>query len=159
MRTTAVLSTIVLSGALLAGCGNGGGSSSSGYCSDLKDAKSQFSSLNSGAPDFDKFNAAIETFHDLADEAPSAVEDDWKTLDDALTKLQSDLKSVGLSVEDLGAITQGSLPEGMTQEELTKALPKLQAAFASLSASDVEASAHAIEKHAKSECGVNLNGS
>jgi hypothetical protein len=157
MRTTAVLSTIALSGAMLTGCGSSGGSSSSSYCDELKAAKSQFSSLNSGTPDFDKFSEAIATFHKIADHAPKDISADWKKLDAALTKLEADLKSAGLSLKDLGTITSGGVPEGMTQEELTAALPKLQSAFTSLSSSDLEAASKNIEKNAKTECKINLS--
>jgi hypothetical protein len=156
MRTTAVLSTIALSGAMLTGCGSSGGSSSSNYCDELKAAKSQFSSLNSGTPDFNKFSDAIATFHKIADDAPQDISADWKKLDGALTKLESDLKSAGLSLKDLGTITAGGVPEGMTQDQLTAALPKLQSAFSSLSGSDLEAASKNIEKNAKSECKIDL---
>lgn len=156
MRTTAVLSTIALSSVMLTGCGSSSGSSSSGYCDELKAAKSQFSSLNSGTPNFDKFSEAIATFHKIADHAPKDVADDWKKLDGALTKLEADLKSAGLTLKDLGTITSGGVPEGMTQEELTAALPKLQSAFSSLSNGDLETASKNIEKHAKSECKIDL---
>ena len=160
MRTTAIVSTLALGGALLTGCGGGGGSSStSGYCDDLKDAKAEFSSLNSSTPDFKEFSKAIDTFHEIADGAPEEVADDWELLDDALTKLEKDLDSAGLTLEDLGTITKGGVPEGMTPEELQQALPKLQSAFSSLSSSDLEKASTNIEKHAKSECDIDLTDS
>ncbi len=160
MRTTAaVLSMLALSGAMLTGCGSSGGSgSSSSYCDELKAAKSQFSSLNSGTPNFDKFSEAISTFHKIADHAPQDVSADWKKLDGALTKLEADLKSAGLSLKDLGTITTGGVPEGMTQEQLTAALPKLQGAFTSLSSSDLETASKNIETNAKTKCKIDLSG-
>ena len=157
MRTPVILSTLALSASVLAGCGGDGGSSSSAYCDDLKAAKAEFASFDSSTPDFEKFGEAIDTFHDLADGAPSEVADEWKTLDDALTKLEANLKDVGLELKDLGAITQNQLPEGMTQEELAAAMPKLQAAFQDLTAEKFKTASDKIEKHAKSECDIDLS--
>lgn len=155
MRTTAILSTLLLSAGLLTGCG-GGGSSSDAYCDDLKAAKAQFDALDSGTPDFNELDKAFKTFHGLADDAPSEVADEWKTLDGAITDLEKGLEDVGLTVKDLGSITSGQIPEGMTQEDLTKALPKLQTAFKSLDDDKVQKAADEIEKHAKSECNIKL---
>jgi predicted small secreted protein len=156
MRTTAIMSAVVLSAGLVAGCGGGGDGSSSGssdYCKDLKAAKADFGSLDSSSPDFDKFDDALNRFHELADEAPSDVDADWKKLDGALTTLEKALDDAGLTVEDLGKISSGQLPEGVSQEDLTELAPKLQNAFGP----DVEKASDAITKHAKSKCGVDLD--
>ena len=161
-RTSAVLTTLVLSAGLLAGCGSGSGgdeSSTDTYCKELKAAKADFASFGSSTPDLDKFDDIIATFHELADEAPSDISSDWKTLDSALTGLQSDLKDAGLSLKDLGPIMQGQLPEGMTQAELASLAPKLQSAFAKLEDPKFKKASDNIEKHAKSECGVDLSKS
>jgi hypothetical protein len=113
MRTTAIMSAVVLSAGLVAGCGGGGDGSSSGssdYCKDLKAAKADFGSLDSSSPDFDKFDDALNRFHELADEAPSDVDADWKKLDGALTTLEKALDDAGLTVEDLGKISSCQLP-------------------------------------------------
>jgi len=158
MRTTAILTTLVLSAGVLAGCGGGGGSgsSSNAYCQDLKDAKADFATFDSSAPDFNKLDAAINRFHKIAGDAPSAVSADWKTLDEALSGLQSDLKDLGLSLKDLGPITQGQLPPGMTASDLATIAPKLQSTFTKLSDPKFKKASDAIEKHAKSACGIDL---
>lgn len=157
-RTPAVLSTFVLSASLLAGCG-GSGSSTDAYCKDLRAAKADFSSLDSSTPDFKKFDDVIKTFHKLAKAAPSEVKTEWTTLDGALTTLQKDLADAGLSLSDLDPISQGQLPEGMTQEKLTQLAPKLQAAFSKLEGDKFKKASDKIEKHAKSECNVDLSNS
>ena len=157
MRTTAIITSVLLSASLVAGCGGGDSSSSSGYCKDLKAAKADFETFDASSPDFSKFDDAIQTFHELADGAPSAVADDWKTLDAALTAMEKALDDAGLKMEDLGAITSGNLPEGMTAEQLQELGPKLQAAFSSLQTDDVEKAGKAIEKHAKSACDIDLS--
>jgi hypothetical protein len=160
MRTTAFLSTIVLSAGLLAGCGSGGSDSSgssSDYCKGLKAAKADFTSFDSSTPDFDKLGDAIDTFHELAGDAPSEVADDWKTLDGALTTMEQGLEDLGLKLEDLGAIVKGEVPEGMTADELAAIVPKLQEKFSALGGDKLTKATDAIEKHAKSECNVDLN--
>ena len=156
MRTTAVLSTLVLSASVLAGCGGGGGNSTDAYCKDLKAAKSDFSALNSSTPNFDAFSKAIDTFHKLADKAPSEVSSEWKTLDGAFTTLEKDLKDAGLTLKDLGTITQGKIPDGMTAQDLQEVTPKLQAIFTKLDDAKFKKAGDKIEKHAKKECNVDL---
>jgi hypothetical protein len=172
MRIPAVLSTLVLSAALLAGCGGGDGggggvgadrgkegdkpSATDGYCDEIRAAAADFLALQAADPDFSEFGDAISTFHELADAAPSDVSDEWKTLDTAFTSLEETLESVGLSLEDLGAITAGDLPDGLSSEDLVDALPKLETVFESLDDDKVSTASDAIEKHAKSECGVDL---
>ena len=158
-RTHAVLSALALGASLLAGCGGGGGNSTDTYCKDLKAAKADFSGLSSSTPDFNKFDQIIKTFHKLAKDAPSEVEPDWKTLDGALTTLQKDLADAGLSMKDLGPISQGQLPPGMTQEQLGALAPKLQAAFGKLDNEKFKKASDKIEKHAKSTCKVDLGSS
>jgi hypothetical protein len=156
MRTTAVLSTFVLSAGLLAGCGGGGSNSTDAYCKDLKAAKSDFAALDSSTPDFDAFSKAIATFHKLADKAPSDVSAEWKTLDRAFTTLEKDLKANGLSLADLGKITQGQIPDGMTPEKLQEVTPKLEATFKKLDDPKFKKAGDTIEKHAKDKCNVDL---
>lgn len=171
MRVTVIVSTVVLSAGLLAGCGSGDGddkasadksssdkgSSAGDYCAQLKDAKADFDTLESDSPDFSKFDDAIARFHELADAAPDEVADDWKTLDGALSSMEKALADAGLKIEDLAAITAGKLPEGMTAEDVQELGPKLQTAFSGLETDEVEKAGDAIEKHAKSECDVDLS--
>lgn len=157
MRTTALLTTLVLSAGVLAGCGGGSSSSTETYCKDLEAAKADFATFGSSSPDFNKLDAAINTFHKIAGDAPSEVSAEWKTLDTALTGLQNDLKALGLSLKDLGPITQGQLPPGMTAQDLAKIAPKLQATFTKLSDAKFKKASDKIEKHAKSACGVDLS--
>ena len=159
MRTTVILSSVVLAASLVAGCGSsddGKSASGGGYCKDLKSAKDTFDSLDSNSPNLDKLDDAFKTLHKLADEAPSAVDDDWKTLDDALTSMEKALSDAGLKASDLTKITAGQLPDGMTAEELQAAVPKLQTAFSGMDTEKVKSATDAIEKHAKSECHVSL---
>jgi hypothetical protein len=161
MRTTVILSSVVLAASLVAGCGSsgdGGSSSSGSYCKDLKKAKDTFDTLDGSSPDLNKFDDAIATLHKLADEAPSKIDKDWKALDGALTTMEKALADAGLKASDLGKITAGQLPDGMTAEELQASVPKLQAAFSGMDTQKVKDATSAIEKHAKSTCKVDLTG-
>lgn len=177
MRTTAIIATVLLSASLVAGCGgssdkspdksaakssdkaSSGTTAGSGgdYCDELKAAKADFATFNSSSPDFTKFDDAIAAFHKLAGDAPPAVAADWKTLDGALSGMEKALADAGLKIEDLGTILAGKLPPGMTAQQVQAMGPKLQAAFSGLETPDVQKAGDAIEKHAKSECGVELN--
>jgi hypothetical protein len=159
MRTTAILTTVLLSAGLVAGCGSDGGDkgSTGDYCKELKAAKADFDTFDSDTPDFNKFDDAINSFHELADGAPSEVADDWKTVDGALTAMEKALADAGLKMEDIGAISAGKLPEGMTAEDVQKLGPKLQTAFSGLDSKEVDKAGDAIEKHAKSECDIDLS--
>jgi hypothetical protein len=155
-RVPAVLSALALGTSLLAGCG---GNSTETYCKELKAAKADFSSLGSGSPDFNKFDQVISTFHKLAKSAPDEVKPEWQTLDGGLTTLQKDLADAGLSLKDLGPISQGQLPPGMTQEQLQALAPKLQVAFGKLENDKFQKASDKIEKHAKTTCKVDLGKS
>jgi len=161
MRTTVILSSVVLAASLVAGCGGSGddgkSSSSGSYCKDLKKAKDTFDTVDGSSPDLNNFDEAIATLHKLADEAPSAVDEDWKALDDALTAMEKALSDAGLKASDLGKITAGQLPDGMTAEELQAAVPKLQTAFSGMDTQKVKDATDDIEKHAKSACNVSLS--
>jgi uncharacterized phage infection (PIP) family protein YhgE len=171
MRVTVIVSTVVLGAGLLAGCGSGdddtkasadasssakGSSSSSAYCKELKSASDDIAALQSGSPDFGKLEDTIETFHGLADAAPSEVEDDWDTLVTGFTKLQKTFEDAGVSMDDLATINSGQIPEGMSQADLAALGPKLQSAFTEDDQAELTTAGQNVEKHAKSECGIDL---
>lgn len=146
-RTLALGAVAVLTSTLLVGCG---GSDTQAYCDDLKAAKSDLGSFSSGAET--NFADAIDAVHKLADEAPDNVADDWKTLDDALTKLEDALDEAGLSPDDLDALSSGQMPDGVDPAKLQDLMPTLT----ELSSTDLTEAADAIEKDAKDTCDVDL---
>lgn len=159
MRTNVLIGSmaLALAGSALAGCGsqgNSGSGASGDYCSQLKADKADFSSLSGTNPDFGKLDQMFQRVHTLAAAAPSAVSSDWKTLDGAVTTIQSALKEAGLKPSDLAAMQKGQLPQGVDLQKLQALAPKLQ----SLSSSDVTNAAQAIAKNAKDTCGVDLSG-
>ena len=159
MRTTAVIGSLALTLAatVLAACGsdNSGSSASGDYCQELKDDKAFFADFNGTNPDFSKFDEVFQRMHTLADDAPSDVADDWKTLDGAITTLETGLKEAGIQPSDLAALQNGQVPAGADLKKLQALAPKLQ----ELSSSDVSDAAKRISDHAKSACGVDLSAS
>ena len=159
MRTLAVLTaTTLVSAGLLAGCGSGGesgsGSSSGGYCKELRSSASSIKSFTAGStPDFSKFSDFIDKAHDLGDKAPSDIKDDWKVMLGAMDSLVSALEEAGLKVEDIGALMSGQVPDGVDQTKLAALPGKLQ----EIGSAKVSKAGDAISKQAKDTCKVDLD--
>lgn len=165
------LASLPLAASLLVACGGGGGDNggsggsgggdeggdaSSAYCKDLGAAKESFESFESANPDPDQITAAFENFKSLADEAPPAVEADWKVIDGGITQAEDALGSIGLKISDLAEFrTGGDLPKGVTPQQLQEALGKLQ----TLGSEEFSKAGDNIEEHAKSECDIDLSPS
>jgi hypothetical protein len=139
---------------LLTACGDDGGgkaSDSSGdYCSDLKAAKKEVDALKGG--DFSDLEKTTDAMHRLADEAPDEIKDDWETLVSGVDKLVSALKEAGLDDDDMASLQSGQIPDGVDMEALNGLMEKIK----SLSTKEFQAAGDAINKHAKDECGVDL---
>jgi hypothetical protein len=159
MRTNVVIGSVALTltAAVLAGCGSSGGGSgsASGYCAELKADKSYFAALSGDQADVSKLGDVFSRVHTLAADAPSNVSADWKTLDGAITTIETALKEAGLTPDDLAGLQSGKVPKGVDVSKLQALAPKLQA----LSSSDVSKAADAISADAKKSCGVDLTAS
>jgi phage-related minor tail protein len=152
MKLPLVLAGALLLGGTLTACGGDGGADSD-YCKDIKKAEKTFSSMSSG--DVDQLDAAFKTFHQLADEAPSEVESDWKKLDGAITTVEKALKDAGLKFSDFDDIQKGDIPEGVDVSKLSG----LASEFSKLNSDEFTKASQNIEKHAKDTCKVDLGGS
>ena len=147
MKQRLVLAAVAaLCASTLTGCGGG----TKAYCDDLRAANKDFSSLDSA--DFSKFDDAISRMHTLADEAPDPVADDWKVLDSALNNFQDALKKAGLTTDDLAKMSTGQMPENFDMSKLQQ----LQQDMQSMGDQKFQDASNNIEKHAKSECNVDL---
>ena len=93
--------------------------------------------------------------HTLAADAPANVADDWKTLDGAITTIETALKEAGLKPSDLAGIQNGQIPQGADLSKLQELAPKLQ----SLNSTDVSDAAKNIADDAKKSCGIDLTAS
>jgi hypothetical protein len=137
---------------VLSGCGGGGGDTEA-YCDNLDQAKTDIEALS--AQDIGKFDQAFETIHQVAEDAPDEVQDDWKVLDDALTEIETALEDAGLELSDLGGLQSGQIPEGVDQAKLLALGEKVQ----SIASDEVEQAGDNIQKHAKDECDIDLSTS
>jgi hypothetical protein len=159
MRLNVVIgsATLALTATMLVACGSGdsGSSASGGYCDELKADKTFFASLNGSNADLGDLDQVFSKMHTLAGKAPDNVSDDWKTLDGAVTTLETALSDAGLKPSDLAAIQKGQVPKGVDVSKLQALGPKLQA----LSTSDVTDAAKHISDDAKKSCGVDLSAS
>jgi hypothetical protein len=93
--------------------------------------------------------------HTLADDAPDNISSDWKTVDDAISTIETALKDAGLKPSDLAAMQKGQMPQGVDLSKLQALAPKLQ----SLSSGDVTTAANNIAADAKKTCGLDLASS
>jgi hypothetical protein len=156
MKIPLALASAVMLASTLAACGGGDGGSGgkdSDYCKDIKAASKSFGSLSSG--DFAQLDKAFTTFHKLADEAPSDIDEDWKKLDSAIVTVEKALKDAGLTFADLGKIQSGQLPEGVDVSKLQG----LASEMSKLNSSDFTKASNAIDAHAKKTCKVDLDQS
>lgn len=172
------LAALPLAATLLVACGGGddGGSSASGdsssssdassesspeasadssdYCQELEDAQSAFTAFDSTQPQPEQLQQAFDTFKQLADDAPAAVEQDWATIADAVDTVETSLDSIGLEIGDLTSLQQGQVPQGVTPQDLQRVAQDLQ----SLANPEFAEAGQAIQEHAQSECDIDLGG-
>lgn len=157
MKIPLALASAVMLASTLVACGGedggGGGGEDSDYCKDIKAASKSFASLSSG--DFAQLDEAFATFHKLADEAPSDIDEDWKKLDSDITTVEKAFKDAGMTFADLGKIQAGQTPEGV---DLSK-LQGLASEISKLGSSDFTKASNAIDAHAKKTCKVDLDQS
>ncbi len=146
-KAPSALVTAVLLGATLAACGGGG---SEAYCGDLESAASAFEDIDGG--DVAKLDGAFDTFHQLADEAPEDIKDDWKVVDDAISGVEAALTEADLKFSDLPKVQAGELPEGA---DATK-LQGLSTSFSALSDEKFAEASQAIDTHATDVCELEL---
>jgi hypothetical protein len=163
MRIATALGAVALTltATSLTACGSGGSSDAAGgsggdYCSELKADKAYFDSLSgSSGSDASLLGDAFSRVHALAGDAPANVAADWKTLDGAITTIETALADAGIKPSDLAAMHSGKLPSGVDPAKLQALVPKLQA----LSDSGFSDAADRIAADAKKTCGVDLSAS
>ena len=159
MRMNVVIGSVALTvtASVLTACGSGGSGSGSsgGYCDELKADKTYFESLSGSNSDVSQLDTVFQKVHTLAGKAPDNVSAEWKTLDSAITTIETALKDAGLKASDLAAMQKGQMPPGVDISKLQALAPKLEA----LSSSGVSDAADKIAADAKKSCGVDLTAS
>jgi hypothetical protein len=138
---------------LLTACGDDGGKaggSSGDYCSDLKAAVKEVDALKGG--DFSDLEKTTDTMNELADEAPDEIKDDWEILVKGVEKLVDALKKAGLDDDDMATLQSGEVPDDVDMTALQSLMTEIQA----LDTPEFQEAGDNINKHAKDECGVDL---
>jgi hypothetical protein len=153
-RIFSAAATAALGLCLLTACGDDDGSkagdSSGDYCSDLKAAVKEVDALKDG--DFSDLEKTTDAMHGLADEAPDEIKDAWKILVTGFDKLVDALKDAGLDDDDMATLQSGQIPDGVDMAALQGLMDEIK----SLSTKEFEEAGDTVNKHAKDECGVDL---
>lgn len=145
--------TLALAATTLAACGSHDQKAAgSGYCQELRTDKAFFQTLAGSRPDLNRLGEAFRRMHSLAAAAPAGVAADWKTLDSAVSTIEGALADAGLQPDDLAALQNGDVPDGVDLDKLAALGPKMKA----LSGSQVNDAADRIAADAKSACGIDL---
>lgn len=148
LRRRGASAGLLLAAALLTGCGGG---DSSAYCDAVASAQDSLGGIDE-TTDFADLERAIGELRDLADQAPTEVEDDWAVLTGALTDLTDALDRAGVTFDDLGSLAEGQMPENLDLDKLTQLGEDLQG----LGAAEVQEASNAITRHAEEECGLDF---
>jgi hypothetical protein len=137
---------------LLTACGGDDGDSadSGDYCDDLKTAKKNLDSIEGG--DLSSLEETSDQIHKLRDEAPDDIKDDWEVLSDGFDKIIAAFKKAGLDEDDIANLQSGQLPDDVDMDALQKAMTEIE----ELSGEEFTKAGDNISKHAKDECGVDL---
>lgn len=153
-RGLTLVAAATLTAGLLAGCGDdgdGGSGDADGYCDRMEQADKDLASLEGG--DLQGLDQAIDTIHEIADDAPDDVAGDWEVLDQAVTDLETALEEAGVELSDLEGISSGEIPEGLDPAKLAT----LGEDLSKIGSQEVQDASDNIQKHAKDECGIELN--
>jgi hypothetical protein len=148
MKKSAALASVVLI-SVLAACGAGDGKDSE-YCKNLEASAPKFAALKSN--DTAQLEDVFKASHQLADQAPDEIKDDWAVLDKGMTEIEEALKDAGIKFSDFAQLQQGKIPEGVDVDKL-QGLP---AKFQKLDSPAFDKASQAISKHAKEVCEVSF---
>jgi hypothetical protein len=148
-RALALAGATAMLGGLTA-CGGGSEQTTTEqYCASVKTAQQELKTLRGGNPS--NVQKAFDRMQDLADQAPPAVADEWRTLDGAFTGVEQALQKAGLGFGDLADPQSLRSLAPQQARELTEQAQRLGAQkFATAS--------QAIQQHAQKACGVRLGG-
>lgn len=137
MKIWAGIAATVLALAVLSGCGD----ETEAYCDGLEDAKEALQAVDNG--DIDQYGHALPVINDLHDEAPDAVQADWKKLGAFMDEAESYYDDIAAMHDEPDDVSMDDI------EELHENKPDAQ------DPELVEAS-DSIRKHAKDECELTL---
>jgi hypothetical protein len=119
------------------------------YCVSVKSVQQELKSLQGGGPR--NVQRAFDRMQELAEQAPPAVADEWRTLDGALTGVEDALRRAGLGFGDL---TDPQSLRSLDPQQARALTEKAQ----QLGAQRYADASRAIQQHAQKACGVRLGG-
>jgi hypothetical protein len=129
---------------------NGEGGTSD-YCAAVQEAKRKFGGVSFSENDL---TDAVSSIHEIADQAPASVSDEWATVDDALTQLVNDLTDLGLDPSD---ITNPSAIQSLAADP--QKLRKLRSISKSFDTKTMTEAGNTIDEEVKADCGFSIGGS
>ncbi|RYP86069.1 hypothetical protein EKO23_10640 [Nocardioides guangzhouensis] len=146
-RTPAVVAAALAASFLLSatGCEESADDRRAGYCDAVKQQSEHVrKTVDEGGAG--AFLDVLPTLQDLADQAPSDLKDEWRTLINALDGLRDALDDTGLEPGDLQE--GGGLPAGLSAEDRRT----VRGAASVLASPEVVAATQGIEQQALDVC-------
>ena len=141
MRRAAVL----LAAVLLAGCGEDPEEVRADYCEVVTERQAELSEIMAADHSPTMLLRALPVFHDLAEEAPSDITDDWTVLIDAIEELQGALDQAEV---DPSTYDPGNPPDDLTRKERGA----IERAAAGLLHPRTDAAFQAVDQQARDVC-------
>jgi hypothetical protein len=148
-RALALAGAAAMLGGLTACGGESGQAATEQYCASVKAAQQELETLRGGDPR--NVQRAVDRMQDLAEQAPPAVADEWRTLDGAFSGVEQALEKAGLGFGDLADPQRLRSLAPQQARELTEQARRL-------GAQRFSAASTAIQQHAQKTCGVRLGG-
>lgn len=139
MRRLTLATAATLATAMLTACGGG---SASAYCDRIAETTERFEASGSMPSSQEELEELSDLARELADLAPSEVEDDWAMLSDFQDRIAE-------ITEDADLADPTSL-ESEQREELARVFEEFDTA-------QFQAAGERIQEHAESECGVDIS--
>jgi hypothetical protein len=142
-----VAAAIVMGGTVA--CGGGSSSASGDYCSDLKATGTTMTGLQENDITQAKFDDLVSRLDAIKDEAPADIKPSWVIVASAIDKFHDELKSSGMSLDDLAKMQSGSMPN--------MDMDAVMAAAKSINATSFETAQQKVAAEAKTTCDVDLS--
>ncbi len=166
MKKTWALASLVMMAGSLAACGDSGGdggtdsvtNQGADYCEQVQSLKDDSNDLDFTAMGEDTFDGFRGAVGDIADSAPSDIQDEWSTLGTTLDEFQTILTDAGLTFDDFQALAEDptNLPEDVDMAKLQEVGTKMGDV---VSQGDLQAATESIVTEVKTECDIDLNDS
>lgn len=143
----ALVLTVLLSGAVLAGCSQSQEEVRDDYCAQVKqDGADLIRISDEGGPE--AFTKMLPTLEGLAEKAPDDLSDEWQTYLNAVRGWRDALEASGVEPADLAS----GMPKDLAREDERR----IRGAATVLRSDQVAAASEGIEQHALDVCGTPL---